>query len=1415
MFKYQEFPDEKRIDLIDTCSNIRGLEDFYYLPIYIKEFTDFNKNKTTLFTIGIEPNGMKVFLEIGGFDIYFRILIPDEFNENTFMRTFKAKYERYKIKKCTIERAKYFKGYSSEKRAFCKVYFYNNCNRRMLINELQKGKIKINGKSFYPYLTDNATNNIENLIAAQYNLKTTQWIHVKKYDRGCSIRERDNLDILNVSVKINNLTNVSLDLINKTSLLLKPRLLLMNWDIETYDSDQNVGVPLPTSLTSVIFMISITLNWNGSNKDLRRICITDLLTPERDDCIIVFCDNEYEIVDTFIRIIEHYAPDSANAFNDTRYDWPFVIEKAKKYKLYKRLLKSVSNIEDNGQKSHQYLYHGYTKNKKCLPNLRIKFEATDSEQIEYVMGPGMLSIDLRNECMKSNPREEGDRKFTNTNLNFYLQMYKIGQKEDMAISRMFKIYKLSSHLRTIGIENYDDAINYLIKLDSNILIEKIKERHNISGLSGKELLPLMYDSTKVVHYCNQDARKCFELINKLNFYAEKMEIGTLSNCKLFNCIYNANSIKIINAIYRDAYHNGYCVNLKRGQKSDKNLTFAGGYVFNPIRGLHSMTKRQKQIKYASGDKSINTDCNDRPIAGLDFTSLYPSIIFCFNISPETVLSSEEPDPKERFIELDYRYGEREKDDTEKDLYKVRVVQHNHPTSLKLLDYFDSLEDPYNDFDGNFIDSCVNEFNNTSIEEWRSYGMGIIPCILLDLFYRRRQIKKQMYIPSVYEEVKSKIRGETREEIIEFLRKKMLEDSLYEKIYEYIIDINDEIQSREAIDEYIDFWLNFYNTKQWALKILMNSFYGTLGDSSSPYFDKALSGIIPYTGQKCIRFAESLAAQKGFKTMYGDTDSIYISVPEEMILSYLDDFENDRISKIEFWTLLVKETMKQVDKLAKYINRCFALKYSNAFLNMAYEEVLWPYALIGKKVYVGIKHEKKIDFTLCKGTTIDDYRREIGKKFFVRGVKFIKRGNSEFCKILSLEFWQKAFSINNSSTIEEIILDSLNKIKMRDFDNKVFIKKIKYKKPEGYTPKGNKRTGSKMTNIFVDRMKHIEQEYPNIRIFAPEYGDKFDYVVCKKCPYWCSYKGKKIERNIGEVIEYYDSLDNIDYQNTIACKLEIDIDYYVINELLGVYAKLMLYKPEYSFDGNTRKELKENRKKALNSARKYLLEIYKRKYIDVYNIPNNKLKFYYKSVKNDIIEQVENHWHSAGLFRWFFNVIETKAINDDDEVIPPIFKKDLSGIILNDICRKASMPRRRNYNFDISKQDKVWIFSKFFTGKGYYKKKLTLIEKNIVACEGELKKNIGVIIDYMKKVFNLLITTIENSGVMRYDLIGIGEELVNINDEYDEVKKTNVPKDILEINIVNWLKIIERLKALYEIKNFIKHLREYVKPIPNY
>jgi DNA polymerase-2 len=65
------------------------------------------------------------------------------------------------------------------------------------------------------------------------------------------------------------------------------------------------------------------------------------------------------------------------------------------------------------------------------------------------------------------------------------------------------------------------------------------------------------------------------------------------------------------------------------------------------------------------------------------------------------------------------------------------------------------------------------------------------------------------------------------------------------------------------------------TLSYAVKIIMNSFYGVLGSTGCRFYDPHLAGTITRIGHWILTVSREFIVKEGYKVIYGDTDSLFV------------------------------------------------------------------------------------------------------------------------------------------------------------------------------------------------------------------------------------------------------------------------------------------------------------------------------------------------------------------------------------------------------------------------------------------------------------------------------------------------------------------------------------------------------------
>jgi len=86
----------------------------------------------------------------------------------------------------------------------------------------------------------------------------------------------------------------------------------------------------------------------------------------------------------------------------------------------------------------------------------------------------------------------------------------------------------------------------------------------------------------------------------------------------------------------------------------------------------------------------------------------------------------------------------------------------------------------------------------------------------------------------------------------------------------------------------------------ATKIIMNSFYGVLGSSGCRFYDPKLASSITRRGHQIIQRSRDLIESFGYKVIYGDTDSVFVLLGEEVNETEAVQIGRNIAQKLNHW-----------------------------------------------------------------------------------------------------------------------------------------------------------------------------------------------------------------------------------------------------------------------------------------------------------------------------------------------------------------------------------------------------------------------------------------------------------------------------------------------------------------------------------
>ncbi|CAB4495837.1 unnamed protein product [Rhizophagus irregularis] len=923
-------------------------QPIHFMPTEVSDDTSEYVNGISSYILRITGtliNGQKAVVKITGIKPFFDVEVPEEMPLSTFkIRLVNILSNTLKgTSKFGIENISAFplQGYHTEKKLYIRIITWNQFDRYNALKAVREVGIRTASDDLTPIY-------YYRKVACEKRLPLSSWATLSNYFHEY-IQGGTHL----FQVSVNNYNPTSEDDYNNplfSSALSRDRTLVFTWDIETYSSLGLGKFLTAQSDESNVFMICMSVHWKDDPNPLKQICLVDVETAPDPNWITIICGSQTNLLKAFALCRELLSPDIQIGFNDSQYDWRFIVEKAKKLGVLERMFNQMSLKPLSLEKITKWQYQ-YNK-------IKVNDMPFHSKHLNT---PGCVAIDVRPCFMKLYSKAE------KSSLAFYLNECGLESKMDMPFHRMFKYYG-----RALRETNATTA-------------EQMHE---------------------VAKYCMIDALSYQRLMVKRNVINEYREVANIAFISLSDVHYFAIGMKVSNLLSASAWREGVLTSTI--SERTETESFPGAYVFPPIKGLE----------------------NRRPVTGLDFGSLYPSLIMTYNLSPDKIILSRK---HAEFLR-----------DSGKTLHEIN-------------------------FKFNGIDVLAWSIRHNNIPEEK----GLYAIVLEYLSVKRVEIKKRLAPVKEKKEVMELVIGLMDKDLslpeaIEHVLAKAKEKnhaSLNKNLYHFI---NKEKHEFMAEYDSVCFEYSCLDAGQNAIKVYMNSFYGTAGD----------------------------------KECFQECDELY-------------DYGNG-IPKEEYWSRMVEISMGEIEKLRDDVNDFLKADNGSPYLKMAYEEVLFPVVFTGKKKYYGIPHESKPNFN---------------KKPFIRGVEIVKRGHSTLFRKIGKHIMDESMRLENSRTMHQIIKDvlrgSVKDISRTDLNDLIKTAVWKPDKDNKSVQRFMSRMRDRHTREEADAKQLIKKGLtPEPYLYEiPELGERFEFVVVEndlsqkvgdkmEYPEVAKQLGKKIE------ISYY-------------------------------------------------------------------------------------------------------------------------------------------------------------------------------------------------------------------------------------------------------------------------------------------------------
>jgi DNA polymerase elongation subunit (family B) len=409
-----------------------------------------NKNEYILQLYAVKLDGTKIKVNVLISDIFFDIRLHDSNLIDSYVEEFLP--DSYEV----IEKQPFDSG---KKHEFLRLYFQNHRNRKKALDNMiqkkeemfeelnridldRKGKLKDEDSKVIR--TDKKVLDIQEMQIKEHLKEYWQRYDTYSDDPTCYYRKvaRENdFELVGWYELVNIEDNIQIelkDLKQRKDITRLPKLLLLSWDIETFDIRGPGYFPLGKNETSHVYMIQVDLYWIYDSKPLKRYCLTTIpinkelfmqkysekISVKEVDYTFKEFSSEIELLIGFAEIFSDYDPDIEIGYNTGGYDWNFMLEKAEKLDILNifisiLILQTVKREEllyhiretdirvvekDLEEKMSKYEFSGMNI-KYNVRSKDIKTNPMENMKCIYVNKPGTLFIDLLAWARKTFPTE--------------------------------------------------------------------------------------------------------------------------------------------------------------------------------------------------------------------------------------------------------------------------------------------------------------------------------------------------------------------------------------------------------------------------------------------------------------------------------------------------------------------------------------------------------------------------------------------------------------------------------------------------------------------------------------------------------------------------------------------------------------------------------------------------------------------------------------------------------------------------------------------------------------------------------------------------------------------------------------------------------------------------------------------------
>jgi DNA polymerase elongation subunit (family B) len=637
-------------------------------------------------------------------------------------------------------------------------------------------------------------------------------------------------------------------------------------------------------------------------------------TPEVPNSEVIWKKRERNVLLEWAKLIKKEDPDIIIGYNTFGFDWHFLLDRA----------------DELGCKSEFLTLMNRNKNERCDIIESTTRVASGTYELVYVKIPGRIQIDLYNYFRKAENLSSYKLDYVASHfIGDMVKDYEVKGKKTKIISTnlmglknghfiVFEIlghssdkYKEGKKFKIDNLQKDSFEINFKIDINKNHKFRWCLAKDDVTPQDIFRLTNEGPSSKAIVaKYCFQDCNLVHNLMIKNDIYTAMVEQSKICSVPIEFIAMRGQGIKLLSFISKEcSSKNTLMPDLVKTMSKDG---YEGAICLIPKSGLY----------------------RDKPVAVVDYSSLYPSCMISDNISHDTKVWTKEYNLDGKLIKV---WGER--DDAGNFIYDnlpgFRYVNITYDTYKYIRKTAKSAE----------VKTKVGE-KTCRYVQFEGEKKGIMPTVLRELLASRKATRKLIKFKTVI--LKN---GESYSGLLN-----KGEDSytiIPEKGDKIIID---KFDVEKVEDTYNDFMKNVFDKRQASKKVVANSLYGQSGAKTSAFYDKDIAASTTAMGRKLLLYGKRVI-EECYKNnivettkfgevrtkaeyIYGDTDSVFFTFN-------LEELDGTPIVGKKALEITIELAIEAGELASKFLKRPHDLEYEKTFM---------PFLLLSKKRYVGMLYE---------------------------------------------------------------------------------------------------------------------------------------------------------------------------------------------------------------------------------------------------------------------------------------------------------------------------------------------------------------------------------------------------------------------------------------------------------------------------